>query len=124
MDDSWVPEELDITPKVKSVFVPTEHLVANLIDQDSCQRDRGKLVELFIPKSVNRILGIHLSHQTSQDQIFWCLSQSREFTVKSAYNILRLVAQVPHQHRSSKDWKDIWKLKANVRLKYLLWKIA
>ena len=120
LDDPWVPEDSYFTPKVKSGVVPTEHLVANLINQDSCQWDRGKLVVLFILESVNRILGIHLSHQASQDQIFWCLSPSGEFTVKSAYNILRSVAQVPHQHLNSKDWKDIWKLKANVRLKHLL----
>ena len=124
LDDPWVPEDSYFTPKVKSGVVPTKHLVANLINQDSCQWDRGKLVELFILESVNRILGIHLSHQASQDQIFWCLSPSGEFTVKLAYNILRSVAQVPHQHLNSKDCKDIWKLKANARLKHLLWKIA
>ena len=48
--------------KVMLFQLPTEHLVANLIDQDSRQWDRGKLAELFILESVNRILGIHLSH--------------------------------------------------------------
>ena len=124
LEDPWVPEESDFTPKVKSGVVLTKHLVANLIDQDNRQWDRSKLAELFIPESVNRIFGIHLSHRVSQDQIFWCLSPSGEFTIKSAYNTLRSAPQVPHQHLNSKDWKDIWKFKANARLKNLLWKIA
>ena len=49
LEDPWVLEESNFTPKVKSGVVLTEHLVANLIDQDSLQWDRGKLAELFIP---------------------------------------------------------------------------
>ena len=49
LEDPWVPEESDFTPKVKSGVVLTKHLVANLIDQDNLQWDRGKLAELFIP---------------------------------------------------------------------------
>nr|XP_023927580.1 uncharacterized protein LOC112038979 [Quercus suber] len=105
LEDPWVPEESDFTPKVKSGVVLTEHLVANLIDQEVDN-------------------GIGLSHRVSQDQIFWCLSPSGEYTVKSAYNILRSIVQVPHQQLNSKGWKDIWKLNANARLKHLLWKIA
>ncbi|KAL0014567.1 hypothetical protein SO802_001636 [Lithocarpus litseifolius] len=40
-DDHWVPEELDFTPKVKSEVILSEHLLANLIDQDSRQWDRA-----------------------------------------------------------------------------------
>ena len=46
MGDPWVLEEPNFTPKVKSGVVLSEHLVANLIDQDTCQWDRGKLVDM------------------------------------------------------------------------------
>ena len=52
LENPWVPEESDFTPKVKSGVVLTEYLVANLNDQDSLQWDRGKLAELFIPKLI------------------------------------------------------------------------
>ena len=96
LDDPWVLEKPDFTPKVKSGVVLSEHLVANLIDQDTRQWDRGKLAKLFVLELVNRILGIYLSYQVSQDQVFWSLSSSGEFSVKSAYNSLRSTSQSPN----------------------------
>ena len=96
LDDPWVLEKPNFTPKVKSGVVLSEHLVANLIDQDTRQWDRGKLAKLFILELVNRILGIYLSYQVSQDQVFWSLSSSGEFSVKSAYNSLRSTSQSPN----------------------------
>ena len=58
------------------------------------------------------------------DQVFWCLTPSGEFSVKSAYNAIRGLNSPSHPHMLSKDWKDLWKLKANARLKNVLWKIC
>lgn len=71
------------------------HLMAYLIDGDTKQWDRGKLISLFEPLIVSKILNIQLSHIAQQDQVFWCLTPSGEFTVKSAYNAI-IVSNSPN----------------------------
>ena len=98
--------------------------MAELIDQDTRQWDRGKLHELFEPNTVTKILAIYLTQLPQQDQVFWCLNPASEFTIKTAYNALRVFNYPPHPLLQSKDWKDLWKLKIHARLKNLLWKMA
>ena len=76
------------------------------------------------PTIVNRILSIHLSQQSVNDQVFWCLNPSGEFFVKSAYNAIRTPSSISHPVMQSKDWKVLWKMKIHARLKNLLWKLA
>ena len=90
-------------------------------DRDTRQWDKGKLSILFEPSSVTNILNVHLPIHIhiQQDQIYWCLSHSGEFSVKSAYKAIRCSSHSRHTHMSSKDWKELWKLKIN-----LLWKMC
>ena len=65
------------------------------------QGNRGKLSILFEPPTISKILNIHLSHQT-----------------------IRGLHSPSHPHMHSKDWKDLWKLIVNTKLKNLLWKMC
>ena len=99
-------------------------MVVELIDQNTRQWDRGKLHKLFELDTVTKILAIHLTQLSQQDQVFWCLNPSSEYTVKTAYDALRVINYTPHPLLKSKDWKELWKLKIHARLKDLLWKMA
>ena len=123
-EDPWVLNEPGFIPQTRSDISIDVHLVVDLINQDTRQWDRGKLSILFEPPTVSKILNIHLSHQTMNDQVFWCLTPSSEFLVKSAYNAIRGLNPPNHPHMLSKDWKDLWKLKVNARLKNFLWKMC
>ena len=70
LEDPWVPIEPDFIPKVRCGVSMDVHLVANLIDRDTRQWDRGKLSILFEPLSVTNILNIHLPIHIQQDQIY------------------------------------------------------
>lgn len=56
LEDPWVPNEPEFIPKVRSGISMDVHLVADLIDRDTRQWDRGKLSNLFEPSSVTNIL--------------------------------------------------------------------
>ena len=88
-EDPWIPNEPGFIPQARSGAIDNVHLVTDLIDQDTRQWDRGKLSILFEPATVNRILNIHLPRQLLGDQVFWCLTSSGEFSVKSAYKTIR-----------------------------------
>ena len=88
-EDPWIPNEPGFIPQARSGAIDNVHLVANLIDQDTRQWDRGKLSILFELATVNRILNIHLPHHLLRDQVFWYLTSSREFSVKSTYKAIR-----------------------------------
>lgn len=70
LEDPWVPNEPEFIPKVRSGISMDVHLVADLIDRDTRQWDRGKLSNLFEPSSVTNILNIHLPIHIQQDQIY------------------------------------------------------
>ena len=89
LEDPWVPNEPNFIPKVRCGVSMDVHLVADLIDRDTRQWDRGKLSILFEPSSMTNILNIHLPIHIQQDQIYWCLFHSGEFSVKSTYQAIR-----------------------------------
>ena len=116
--------EANLIPQRRNGASLEAYLVVELIDQNTRQWDRGKLHELFELDTVTKILAIHLTQLSQQDQVFWCLNPSSEYTVKTAYDALRVINYPPHPLLQSKDWKELWKLKIHARLKYLLWKMA
>ena len=102
-EDPWVLNEPGFITQTRSDISIDVHLVVDLINQDTRQWDRGKLSILFEPPTVSKILNIHLSHQTMNDQVFWCLTPSSEFLVKSAYNAIRGLNPPNHPHMLNKD---------------------
>ena len=102
-EDPWIPNEPSLIPQVRSGATHEAYLVADLIDQDSRQWDRVLLSDLFEPATINRILSIHLSQQSVNDQVFWCLNPSGEFSMKSAYNAIRTPSFISHPVMQSKD---------------------
>ena len=73
---------------------------------------------------MNNILNIHLTQQFQHDQVFWSLNANGEYSVKPAYAALRITNSAKHPNLQNKDWKNLWKLKPNAKLKNLLWKMV
>ena len=44
--------------------------------------------------------------------------------MKFTYNAIRGLHSPNDPHMLNKDWKDLWKLKVNARLKNLVWKMC
>ena len=62
-EDPWVPNEPRFIPQIRSGVSIAVHLVADLINQDTRQWDRGKLSILFDPPTVNKILNISSNYE-------------------------------------------------------------
>ena len=103
LEDPWIPNEPRFIPQAKSGISMDVHLMTDLIDGDTKQWHRGKLISLFEPLIVSKILNIQLPHIAQQDQVFWCLTPSGEFAVKSAYNAIIVSNSPNHPCMQEKD---------------------
>ena len=79
-------------------------------------QDKGIVVSysiFFYAETAMNILKINLSHPQQNDQIFWCLSKSSSFSVKSAYMSIIQIKLTGPNPLSIKEWKGLWKLKVH-----------
>ena len=65
--DPWVSNEPNFIPQLRSGASNEDNLVADLIDQDTRQWDKGKLSYLFDQATMNIILNILLTQQFQHD---------------------------------------------------------
>ena len=61
--------------------------VSDLINHDTRQWDRGKLVATFTQSTCVEILALLLNHLDSQDNLIWTANKTQQFSVKSAHRI-------------------------------------
>ena len=69
-EDSWVPEIPRFIPTSPNDISSSDVYVANLIDHDLRQWDRGKLFNLFDTETARNIFKINLPHLQQNDHIF------------------------------------------------------
>ena len=81
------------------------------------------LRDLCSPYTVSSILSIHIPQVSSADKWTWVPFPSGLFSVKSACEI-SLSTTSRSSPLSPANWKALWGLKIQARLKHLLWKIA
>ena len=123
-EDPWVLDIPRFIPSSSNDASSRDVYVAYLIDHDSRQWDHGKLLNLFDTETARKILKINLPHHQQNDQIFWCLSRSGSFPLKSAYMSIIQPQLTGPNPLSIKEWRGLWKLKVHARFKNLLWKIV
>lgn len=77
---------------------------------------------MFDSRTVANILKIPLANNQNVDKVIWVQSKKGDYTVKSAYNTLMFHAEPQSGPLSSEEWKLLWKLNVQERLKLFLWK--
>ena len=121
--DPWIPFIPSFTPPPPS-SLPNHHLVSDLIIPETRQWNRALLHNLFDQDIASLIQKIHIPFSPIEDSIFWAINLSGKFSVKLAY----LSDQTSRFSNSGPltafEWKKLWSMKFNERLKYHLWKIA
>ncbi|GLT53776.1 hypothetical protein SLA2020_270260 [Shorea laevis] len=98
--------------------------VSHLIVSTSRHWILSNLIQEFDSITVEHILKIHIPLASPSNEWFWAPNSSGLFSVTSAYDIAADLASLPSGPLSSIDWKCLWKLKLQHRLKHLLWKVA
>ena len=95
---------------------PDEQMrVCDLINHDTRQWDRGKLVATFTQRACAEILALPLNHLDSQDSLIWTENRAQKLSVKTAYRVaLKLKSTGLAEHSSVQahgiTWGKIWKL--------------
>jgi hypothetical protein len=127
---NWIPTITALTP------TPSTHLThpyPNLIISDLFHYDHSHsapswntplLHHLFDTSTIGEILKIKISN-SEEESFFWTPAANGQFSTKSALSLIS--SQRTNQLTSplsSSNWKHLWKLKLNDRLKLFLWKIA
>jgi hypothetical protein len=123
--DPWIPQLPNFTPPIPPSDHPLEfQQVADLIIHETKQWNYELLHNLFEPQTANLIQKIHIPSLPTEDRIIWVPNKNETFTTKSAYLVdqhSRISDSGPLQPT---EWKKLWNLKVNERLKLMLWKIA
>uniref|UniRef100_A0A2N9HP69 Uncharacterized protein n=1 Tax=Fagus sylvatica TaxID=28930 RepID=A0A2N9HP69_FAGSY len=111
-------------PSPSSTAHPIIHRVAELINPDTFQWDRGKISTFFDCITASKILNIHLSPTSQLDKLCWVPNSNGILSVKSAYLTDQNERFISSGPLAKSDWKILWKAKISPRHKQLLWKIA
>jgi hypothetical protein len=102
-----------------------EHaLVSNLIDPDTKQWDRGLIYSTFNHAEAKQILSIPISQRSSEDKLIWHWEKDGDYSVRSAYHLLKDQCN-PNLVESSSShlkqlWKEIWKAPVPNKIKTFL----
>ncbi|XP_030508975.2 uncharacterized protein LOC115723630 [Cannabis sativa] len=115
--DPWVPGDIrQPTPSVDDAG--TISLVSNFITD---QQWNAELVKRwFRREDAKRIINISLPGRPVRDSWLWLPSTNGEFTIKSAYKLLK---NGNHSNEGDGKWKSIWGAKIHNRLKMFWWRL-
>lgn len=85
--------------------------------------------ECFSPLDAEDIINMPTGDKSAKDEIIWHLNKKGSFTVKSAYRLAMEVncSQEASQSDISKsgcEWKSLWSLGVQPRIKVCTWKIV
>jgi hypothetical protein len=120
----WIPSMPNFKPKPNGNLVGLpDFSVAELFLPGDKSWNVDLLYDLFEPSTVQCILQIHIPRSNIGDKWSWIPSSSGTFSVKSAREV-SLLPSTRISPLSLADWKALWSIKIQARLKHLLWKIA
>ena len=117
-------------PILAPIFLrePTLNMrVCELIDEDTRQWDRGKVLATFAQKTCEEILATPLNNVNSRDVLVWKENRAKKFTVRTAYRIaVRLRNPNYTEHSSAQShrptWRKIWRLNVPPKVRTFLWR--
>lgn len=122
----WVPDVEGYQPKLKlgSLVDRRINSVCDLIEPTSNCWKIELINELFDDTAVQAILQIPLPSSPAPDVPRWLLSFKGVYSVWEAYLFDQKLCLVHSGELLSHEWKQLWRLKVQHRLKLLLWKVA
>ena len=109
------------------IAVSHELRVCDLIDEDTRQWDRGKLLAIFTDRTRQEILNIPLTNLHSKDTLTWKENRRQKFSVKTAYRVAMQLSN-PNwaDHSMAREhslvWNKIWSLNVPPKVRTFLWR--
>ena len=121
--DPWIPSLPSFT-STHITLLPDQQLVSELIVPKTRQWNRAFLHNLFDHDTASSIQKIHIPFTPVADSLFWAKCSNGKFSVKSAYLADQNARFSNSGPLTAVEWKKLWSMKFNERLKYHIWKIA
>ena len=124
---SWVPDAVARPPKPADhiVYMLPQILVQSFIWNDTKEWDKQLLQDFFHPDYTPLILGLKPSRSRSPDGYVWNHTKSRVHSVKTGYDLLRLIKLNLSQKGALEAsvtglQSHVWKIKAPSKMKHFL----
>lgn len=120
MNQSWLQGETNpyIASDLQGLSRTT---VGSLRTKDGLQWDREILEDLFNQRDQICIYNTQFGGESDADTLYWNEDISREYTVRSAYRLLRLQKDTGFATDSRDLWKLIWRIKAPPKVQNHIW---
>ena len=125
--DSWLPN-VHSGRVLSPVFVLSEDAtVDRLLDSKSQWWNTNLVDTIFIPSEAQKIKSIPVCHFAQKDFLFWPLSRTGMYQVRSGYHLLcdlyeNDVASSSDTAGQKKFWNRLWKLNIRNKVKFFLWR--
>ena len=116
--DPWIPSIPSCTP-IPITLLPDQQLVF-----ETRQWNRALLHNLFDHETTSCIQQIHIPFTPVAYSIIWAKCPSGKFFIKSAYLADQNAKFTKSGPLTIVEWKKLWSMKFNERLKYRIWKIV
>jgi hypothetical protein len=83
-----------------------EAKVAELIEEDSANWNKALIMNIFNNKEGKIICNIPVSKDQQKDKLIWAALNSREFTMKSAYDLEKEIQDRKNGERSNQAFSQ------------------
>lgn len=124
----WIPRPRGFRVVTTSGSDNASLKVSHVINNLSREWNKELLYETFLPIDVELILSIPLSEEPHNDRRIWHYTTSGEFTVKSAYHLIRDICKDEGgggmSDSGDKLWGKLWSLQVPPRIKMFGWKMC
>lgn len=110
-----------ITTELQGLDNATVH---SLRTEDGQQCDREILEDLFNQRDQSCIYNVQIVGESEADTLYWNEDISGEYTVRSAYRLLRLQKETSFTAESRDLWKLIWRIKAPLKVLNHIWRAS
>ncbi|XP_058762882.1 uncharacterized protein LOC131636268 [Vicia villosa] len=125
--DKWIPTLSNFKPSSPDAILDPSSNVSSLIDSEMEWWNHETLRENIDENDVSHISSIPLSFYPPENKIIWHHESNGEYFVRSAYHVQGGMCNSNRLGSSSLDyhgfWKQLWKLKANPRIKNFMWRV-
>ena len=124
----WLPRPHSFLPIPWRQDIDMETSVADLIDKEvGCWKEQI-VRHLFLPIDAEQILRTPLCTTWPEDKLSWHFTTSGNFSVKSAYHLIRSLKGRENPSSSTASgqpfWKKLWALEVPPRIKMFGWKVG
>lgn len=120
-NDPWLPDKSNHLLETRVYPHLASAKVKSLRISDNGGWDIDMVKDLFSERDQKLVLSVPLSHFEREDEWMWDEGKNGKYSVKSGYKVIRSMKN-DHPISTPINWKLIWKLKVQGKIRIFLWR--